>query len=112
MYQFSYAEVVEESPKDSRGRERDALERAIELLEGAENGGGDALAALSYVRKLWTILIEDLVNPENDLPQILKKDLIAVGLWVTRESDLIGTGRSSNYAGLIEVCGIIRDGLR
>ena len=114
MYQFSYAETVEDSLQDSRGRERDALSRAIELLELASRKGvtsQEATDSLVYLRKLWMILIEDLANPENDLPQGLKSELISIGLWMTRETDMISTGRSQNFAGLIEICGIVRDGL-
>lgn len=114
MYQFSYAEVVEDSPQDSRMREREALERAVDLLQQAKRKGvrsPEAHDGLSYVRKLWLILIEDLVNPENDLPPELKSELITIGRWVTRETDLIGTGASQNFDGLIEICSIVRNGL-
>ena len=115
MYQFSYAEILEDSPQDSRGRERHALERAIELLHiGREKGlrSIEAAEALSYVRKLWTILIEDLASPENDLPEALRAELISIGLWITREVDQIRATRSENFNGLIEICAIIRDGLK
>ena len=114
MYQFSYAEVVEDSPQDSRGREREALSRAVDLLTVASRKGvrsPEAFESLSYVRRLWMILIEDLANPENDLPQGLKSELISIGMWMTRETDLIGTGQSTNFGGLIEICRIVRDGL-
>jgi flagellar protein FlaF len=115
MYQFSYAEVLEDNSHDSRDRERQALEHAIELLKLAQQNGRDsreAIDALHYVRKLWMILIEDLANPENDLPDVLKADLINVGIWVTRETDLIRLGKSDNFKGLVDICGMIRDGLR
>jgi flagellar protein FlaF len=115
MYQFSYAEVLEDNPQESRERERQALEHAVELLKRAKQKGRssrEAIDALYYVRKLWMILIEDLANPENDLPDVLKADLINVGLWVTRETDVISVGKSDNFDGLIDVCGMVRDGLK
>jgi flagellar protein FlaF len=115
MYQFSYAEILEDDPQSSRERERQALDHAVELLELAKKKGRysrEAIDALYYVRKLWMILIEDLANPENDLPDVLKADLINVGIWVTRETDVISVGKSDNFEGLIDVCGIVRDGLR
>jgi flagellar protein FlaF len=115
MYQFSYAEVLEDNPHDSRDREREALEHAINLLQLAKQKGlnsREAIDALHYVRKLWMILIEDLANPENDLPDVLKADLINVGIWITRETDMIRVGKSENFEGLIDMCGIIRDGLK
>jgi flagellar protein FlaF len=115
MYQFSYAEVLEDNPHDSRDRERQALDHAIELLELARQKGRtsrEAIDGLHYVRKLWMILIDDLANPENDLPDVLKADLINVGIWITRETDMIRLGKSENFQGLIDVCGMVRDGLK
>jgi len=115
MYQFSYAEILEDNPQSSRNREREALERAVELLEIAKRQGQkslEAVEALYYVRKLWTLLIEDLINPENDLPDVVKGDLISVGIRITKETDLIRLGKSDNFGGLIDICSIIRDGLK
>jgi flagellar protein FlaF len=115
MYQFSYAEVLEDDPQSSRNREREALDHALELLTVARQKGRnsrESIDALHYVRKLWMVLIEDLVNPENDLPDVLKADLINVGIWVTKEADMISLGKSDNFDGLIDICGIIRDGLK
>jgi len=115
MYQFPYAEILEDNPEGSRNREREALDHAIELLQLAKLKGRnsrEAIDALYYVSKLWIILIEDLVNPENDLPDVLKADLISVGIWVTKETDLIRSGKSENFDGLADICGMVRDGLR
>jgi flagellar protein FlaF len=115
MYQFPYAEILEDSPQESRDRERQALDRAIELLTIAAQKGvrsQEAADGLAYVCKLWMILIEDLVNPENDLPGPLRADLISIGLWITKEADLIRFGKSDNFGGLIEICAIVRDGLK
>jgi flagellar protein FlaF len=64
------------------------------------------------VRQLWTILIEDLAHPENDLPEALRADLISIGLWVTKEAEQIRQKKSANFAGVIDICSIIRDGLK
>lgn len=115
MYQTGYAENLESSPRECRERERLALDRAIELLENAERVGADSLAAaeaLHFVSRLWKALIEDLICPENDLPDILKGDLVSVGIWVLRETDSIRSRRSQSFQGLIEICSMIRDGLR
>jgi flagellar protein FlaF len=115
MYQFSYAEVIEDAPQDARGRERQAFERAIELLRIAEGKGVaslESIEATHYVRQLWTILIQDLAHPENDLPEGLRADLISIGLWVTKEIEQIRLRKSENYSGVIEICSIICDGLK
>ncbi len=115
MYHFSYAEVLEETPKDARERERMAIDRAIELLEAAEAKGPrsrEAIDAILFVRRLWGMLIEDLANPENDLPKALRADLISIGLWIMRESEQIRLEQSDNFRGLIDVTRAIGEGLR
>jgi flagellar protein FlaF len=114
MYQFSYAEVLEETGQGARQRERQAIERSIELLQAADKAGvqsREAVDALVFVRKLWGILIEDLAKPENDLPQRLRADLISIGLWIMREAEQIRLEKSDNLKGIIEVSQHIRDGL-
>ncbi len=115
MYQFSYAEVLDETPRGARERERQAIERSIELLEAADKAGvrsREAIEALLFVRRLWGVLIEDLADTENDLPQALRADLISIGLWVMREAEQIRLEKSANFRGIIEVSAAIRDGLK
>ena len=115
MYQFPYAEVLDETPKSAREREREAIGRSIELLQAAEQAGvqsRETAEALHFVRRLWSLLIEDLAKPENDLPQQLRADLISVGLWIMREAEQIRLEKSSNFKGVIEVSTTIRDGLQ
>lgn len=114
MYQLSYAEHLDENLKDCRDRERLALERAIALLQKAEAAGTqspEAIEALGFLTALWNTFIGDLISPENDLPDVLRADLVSVGLWIVKEAAQIGSGRSQNFRGLIEVCSTIRDGL-
>jgi flagellar biosynthesis activator protein FlaF len=115
MYQFSYAEILDDNAQDARSRERQAMQRGIDLLEAAMKKGVlsmEAVEALTYVNQLWRIFIEDLAKPENDLPDTLRADLISIGLWVTNEVRRMRLGRSENFEGLIEICTIIRDGLK
>ncbi len=115
MYQFSYAESVEDSPKECREREHKAFGHAIFLLERAERAGSGSLAAveaLHFLCKLWRALIEDLISPENDLPDVLRGDLVSVGIWILREADTIQSGGSQSLRSLIDICGVIRDGLK
>lgn len=115
MYQHSYAEQLADNPRDCRDRERLALEHAISLLEKGEAAGPQSLEAdeaLSFVGKLWNVFIQDLVDPENDLPDVLRADLLSVGLWIIKEAALIRSEQSQNFRGVIEVCAMIRDGLK
>ncbi|MEF2071741.1 flagellar biosynthesis regulator FlaF [Consotaella aegiceratis] len=114
MYQFSYAEVTQDVCVDARERERQALDRCVELLQRAEKNGPrsrDAVEALYVTRSLWAILIEDLASSDNDLPQQLRGDLISIGLWIMREAEAIRAGKSENFKGLIQISETIRDGL-
>ncbi len=115
MYQATYAEQLEEIPRECRDRERRAFEIAIELLRQAEEGGAtpsSSVHALHFLCRLWRALIEDLVEPDNDLPDILRADLVSIGIWTIKEAESIRSGQSTNFRGLIEICSIVRDGLR
>lgn len=114
MYQFTYAEVVEDSPQEMRARERDALDRAIDLMRQAERAAPrspEAEDALIYTRRLWAIFLEDLSSGGNDLPETLRAQLISIGLWVLKEIERLRTGATTSFADLIDITAIIRDGL-
>ena len=114
MYQFSYAEVLDETPKGARERERLAVEHSIELLRAAQQAGAnsrEAIEAALYIRRLWSVFIEDLAKTENDLPKQLRADLISVGLWLMREAEQMRLEKAVSFEGLIEVSEAIRDGL-
>ncbi len=115
MYQLSYAETAIDNQRDCRDRERRAMEHAILLFEKASAVGArsaEAEHALSFACTLWRAFIADLVEPENDLPEVLRADLVSVGLWILKEADSIRAGKSQSFVGLIDVCSVIRDGLK
>ncbi|MBC8128973.1 MAG: flagellar biosynthesis regulator FlaF [Rhizobiaceae bacterium] len=114
MYQFSYAEVRQESGASSRERERQALDHTLDALIRAERCGPrsqQAIEAVYVTRSLWAILVEDLANPENALPEDLRAGLISIGLWVMREAEAIRVGKVHSFQGIIDVTTMIRDGL-
>jgi flagellar protein FlaF len=115
MYQLSYAEHLADNPKDSRGRERLALEHcnwsfAKGRIAGARSK--ESVEALGFVGKLWNVFIQDLVDPENELPDVLRADVLSIGLWIIKEAALIRSGQSQNFRGVPEICSMIRDGLK
>ncbi len=115
MYQFSYADVQTDAVADAKDREKQLLSRSIDLLMTAKLKGTtslDAVNALHFLNRVWTIFVEDLGNSENALPAELRANLISIGLWLLREAEEIRQGRSENFEGLIEVSQIIRDGIR
>jgi flagellar biosynthesis activator protein FlaF len=115
MYQFSYAEIQSDSVADARDREKQLLTRSIDMLINAREIGlqsREAIEALLFVSRVWTLFVEDLGNPDNALPKELRANLISIGLWLLREAEEVRQGRSDNVEGLIEVSQIIRDGMQ
>jgi len=115
MYMASYVEQIEATPKQCRDRERRAFDQAIALLERARDEGcasTRSAEALDFLCRLWQVLLEDLASPENDLPEVLRADLVSIGLWSVKQAESIRAGHGSNYSGLIQICTIVRDGLR
>ncbi|MHA7969758.1 flagellar biosynthesis regulator FlaF [Rhizobium terricola] len=115
MYQFSYAEIMEDGVADAKDRERQALTRCIELLSAARDEEGynrEAIEALFYTRRVWIRFIEDLKHPENQLDTELRANLISIAIWILKECDRIRKRQSTNFQGIIDVTTIIRDGLK
>jgi flagellar protein FlaF len=115
MYQFSYAEIQTDSIADAKDRERQLLNRSIDLLAAAKQGGTgsvQAVEAIHFMSRIWTSFMEDLGSSDNALPVELRANLISIGLWLLREGESVRQGRSDNFDGLIEVSQIIRDGIQ
>lgn len=110
----AYETVVEDSGYEARERERQALSLGIDRLERLQNerfSREDQVQSLLYVRRLWTIFIEDLAHPENGLPEQLRADIISIGLWVVKEADRLREERSNDVTQLVEINRMIRDAL-
>jgi flagellar protein FlaF len=110
----AYEMVVEDSGYEARGRERQALSLGIDRLERLQKerfSMEDLVQSLLYVRRLWTIFIEDLAHPENGLPEQLRADIISIGLWVVKEADRLREEKSNDVTQLVEINRLIRDAL-
>jgi flagellar protein FlaF len=115
MYQFSYAEIMQDAVADAKERERQVLDRSIVLLTTAmqkQKYTRESIEALFYTRRVWVAFIEDLKNPENQLDVALRANLISIAIWILKECDRIRRRKSTNYQGIIDVTTIIRDGLK
>jgi flagellar protein FlaF len=115
MYQFSYADIQSDSIADAKNRERQLLDRSIDLLVAAQAKGAKSIQtieALHFLNRIWTTFIDDLGKPDNELPKELRANLISIGLWLLREADAIRRGDSDNFSGLIDISQIIRDGIK
>lgn len=114
MYTLSYKNVIEEDFKAARKNESIAFDKVIELLENGKIAGlqsSETELALDRVRDLWKFFVDDLVNPDNQLPNNTKGTLISIGLWVMREVDKIRYKESEDIDSIIAVNRLIRDGL-
>lgn len=110
----AYEAVVDDSAYEARSRERQALSLGIDRLERIQKDRfsvEDLVESLLYVRRLWTIFIEDLAHPENALPEKLRADIISIGLWIVKEADRLREQRSNDVEQLIEINRLIRDAL-
>lgn len=115
MYQFSYAEIMEDDVAGAKDRERQALDRSLQLLRAADQDKTNsrvAIEALFYTRRVWIRFIEDLKQPENQLAAELRANLISIAIWILKECERIRRRQSDNYQGIIDVTTIIRDGLK
>ena len=65
-----------------------------------------------YLRRLWTIFLDDLKDPNNELPDQLRAGIISIGIWMMKEIDRARTGVTDDLAPMIEINEIIRDGLK
>jgi flagellar biosynthesis activator protein FlaF len=106
MSNYHYAEVLAEAPDDAREVERAAIQRSIDLLQVARDRGPtsrEAIDALYYLDRLWSLLLDDLADAENRLPKQLRANLISIGIWILREIENIRNRKSKDFDGLIEI---------
>lgn len=116
MYQAFYEEVLEDRQSSARRVEYQALDRCVHLLGKAAQAGAqpsrEGVEALHWTRQLWEALVLELADDANMLATELRASLISIGLWILKEVDAIRLGRSANFAGIADICTIVRDGLR
>ncbi|MFM8747617.1 MAG: flagellar biosynthesis regulator FlaF [Aestuariivirga sp.] len=114
MYESTYIAMLEDTTEQIRDNERRAFDTAISKLRLAQQAGRgtrESVDALLFVNRLWTILLEDLADQGNGLPDSLKASLISIGIWMLRRAEDIRQGRVDDFSALIEVSETIRKGL-
>jgi flagellar biosynthesis activator protein FlaF len=115
MYEFAYNEVIEDSRQTMRTRERQAMDRVIAMLRTAQEkgpGSRERVEALFYLRRLWMIFLNDLNDPNNELPEQLRAGIISIGIWMNKAIDRARDGQTTDLTPMIEINQLIRDGLR
>jgi flagellar protein FlaF len=114
MYEFAYNDVIEDSHQTLRARERAAMDRVIGMLHAAREKGPQSrelVDALFYLRRLWVIFIDDLNDPNNELPAQLRAGIISIGVWMMKEIDRVRDGATNDLTPMIEINVLIRNGL-
>jgi flagellar protein FlaF len=114
MYEATYRAMLEDTTEQIRENEKQAFDRAIALLRTAQSAGRgtrESVEALLFVNRLWMILLEDLADSGNGLPDSLKASLISIGLFVLRRTEEIREGSEDDFSSLIEIFESIRKGL-
>jgi flagellar biosynthesis activator protein FlaF len=115
MYEFAYNEVIEDSRQTMRTRERQAMDRVIAMLRTAQEkgpGSRERVEALFYLRRLWMIFLNDLNDPNNELPEQLRAGIISIGIWMMKEIDRVRGGATDDLTPMVEINALIRDGLK
>jgi flagellar protein FlaF len=108
-----YDAEIEDSGREARSREQQALNHGIKLLQKIQSGALDSSEETDalYIRNLWTFFIQDLSNPRNGLPEQLRAQLISIGLWVIKEAERLREGQLSDVSDLVAINIVIRDSL-
>jgi flagellar protein FlaF len=106
--------MIEDSGREARDREQQALNHGIGLLKRLQVGElspPEAVEALLYIRRLWAFFVQDLASARNGLPEKLRADLISIGLWSIREADRIRENKTTDVDDLLEINLVIRNSL-
>ena len=91
------------------------MDRVIGMLRAAREKGPQSrelIEALFYLRRLWTIFIDDLNDPNNELPEQLRAGIISIGVWMMKEIDRVRGGLTDDLTPMIEINELIRNGLK
>ena len=115
MYEFAYNEVIEDSRQTMRASERAAMDRVIVMLRAGQDKGPQSrerIEALFYLKRLWTIFLDDLRDPNNELPEQLRAGIISIGIWMMKEIDRARRRATDDLTPMIEINELIRDGLK
>jgi flagellar biosynthesis activator protein FlaF len=85
------------------------------MLRSAQEKGAasrERVEALFYLRRLWMIFLDDLKDPNNELPDQLRAGIISIGIWMNKEIDRVRGGLTDDLTPMIEINELIRDGLK
>lgn len=113
MIVLRYSEIEQDSALDARARERELLDRSIDMFAKAQEAGPASLPeveAVHFAIRFWSVLLEDLASNDNELSDELRAGIISVGIWILKECEEVRKGASEKISGIIDVTKIIREG--
>lgn len=90
-----------------------ALIKARERLQEAHNKPAvmaEVMDALNWNNQVWDTFVEDVGTEGNMLPRELRAAIVSLGIWVSRETGLVGSG-DGDIESLISVNKAIMRGL-
>ena len=114
-YRLQYAEIQSGSRVDSRGLERGLLLRSISMMRDAmadPASHAKTVEARLFCSRIWTVLLQDLATSDNHLPNEIRAGLISIGIWVLRELEVLRETESIAFEDLVEITGMIAEGLQ
>jgi flagellar biosynthesis activator protein FlaF len=114
MYQSAYNDIMEAGAASTRSREKEALERSLNLLRLARDAGFRShrgVEAIYTTNRVWSFLIEDLSLSDNELPDDVRANLISIGIHVLKRLADVRAGEAAAADDIIEITEIIQAGL-
>ena len=99
---YARAQTAVETPRDLEIRAISHITRQLTEANKPEAKPIDRTRALNGNIRLWSLLMQDLSNPGNALPDVLKARYISLGLFARRTS-LRALKASSDLAVLIRL---------
>jgi flagellar biosynthesis activator protein FlaF len=114
-YRLHYAEIQSGSQVDSRGLERGLLLRSVAMMRDSMDdpqSHAKAIEARHFSNRIWTALLQDLSSRDNQLPNETRAGLISIGIWVLRELEALRDADSVAFDDLVEITGMIAEGLQ
>jgi flagellar biosynthesis activator protein FlaF len=100
--------AVAKQTANPREREADLLLDAAAKLQmicdGWDSKQVDLDAALLYNRKLWSIFVTSVTNPENPLPVEMRQNVANIGLFVFKQTlAILADRKPENLGSLINI---------
>ena len=108
---YRQAATRSEGPRETEYRIFGEVTRA--LIEASQSSPDDYLKridALDWNRRLWSTLACDCAQPENELPQAVRAQIISLSMWVGRHTSAV-VRKEEQFEPLIDINRIMMQGL-